>query len=176
MAEQPPQEQGLPEPLAVSTFQYAVPAKTIPGAAAGDSDQAAQQPATSQPATSQGQDATPSTREDPIWISKREVRKAAPRTSGSKKTTYFIEFYLVDNHGYETLAATGEDQGLHLPRSLEPCASCMQCANIQGATHCCHCIQRLNNKYVPGHPGPSPNDFASLHGTPGSSLNIQYKL
>lgn len=61
----------------------------------------------------QGQDATPSTREDPIWISKREVRRTAPRSSGSKKTTYFIEFYLVDNHGYETLAATGEDQGAH---------------------------------------------------------------
>lgn len=78
--------------------------------AAGDSNEAAQA-ATSQAATSQGQDATPSTKEDPIWISKREVRRAAPRTSGSKKTTYFIEFYLVDNHGYETLAATGEDQG-----------------------------------------------------------------
>jgi hypothetical protein len=61
----------------------------------------------------QGQDAMPSTREDPIWISKREVRRTAPRSSGSKKTTYFIEFYLVDNHGYETLAATGEDQGAH---------------------------------------------------------------
>lgn len=72
---------------------------------AGNSNEA------SQAATSQGQDATPSTKEDPIWISKREVRRAAPRTSGSKKTTYFIEFYLVDNHGYETLAATGEDQG-----------------------------------------------------------------
>ena len=61
----------------------------------------------------QGQDAMPSTKEDPIWISKREVRRTAPRSSGSKKTTYFIEFYLVDNHGYETLAATGEDQGAH---------------------------------------------------------------
>ncbi len=120
MAEQPSQEQALPEPLAASSFPDTAPAKTIPGAPAGDSDQAAQQPATSQPATSQGQDATPSTREDPIWISKREVRKAAPRTSGSKKTTYFIEFYLVDNHGYETLAATGEDQGLRLPCSFEP--------------------------------------------------------
>ena len=116
MAEQPPERQGLPEPLAGATSTDATPTKTIPGAGAGDGEQAAQ-PATSQPATSQGQDATPSTREDPIWISKREVRKAAPRTSGSKKTTYFIEFYLVDNHGYETLAATGEDQGLHLSSS-----------------------------------------------------------
>ena len=113
MAEQPPEEPALPEPLAVTSPLDAIPAKTIPGAAAGDSSQAAQ-PTTSQPATSQGQDATPSTKEDPIWISKREVRKAAPRTSGSKKTTYFIEFYLVDNHGYETLAATGEDQGMCL--------------------------------------------------------------
>ena len=63
------------------------------------------------PATSAGHEAAPSAKEDPIWISKREVRRAAPRTSGSKKTTYYIEFFLVDNHGYETLAATGEDQG-----------------------------------------------------------------
>ena len=114
MAEQPFESQGLPEPLAGTASADATPIKTVPGAAAGDGDRQAARPATSQPATSQGQDATPSTREDPIWISKREVRKAAPRTSGSKKTTYFIEFYLVDNHGYETLAATGEDQGLRL--------------------------------------------------------------
>lgn len=108
MAAQPPEEQSIPQPLTDGQ-----PAKTVPegvGGPAADSERPAQ-PAISQPATSQGQDATPSTKEDPIWISKREVRKAAPRTSGSKKTTYFIEFYLVDNHGYETLAATGEDQG-----------------------------------------------------------------
>lgn len=48
--------------------------------------------------------------EDPIYVSKREVRKNAGKGT-SKKSTYFLEFYLVDNHGYETLAATGEDQG-----------------------------------------------------------------
>ncbi|KAK9914836.1 hypothetical protein WJX75_001156 [Coccomyxa subellipsoidea] len=41
---------------------------------------------------------------------KREVRKNAGKGT-SKKSMYFLEFYLVDNHGYETLAATGEDQG-----------------------------------------------------------------
>lgn len=50
------------------------------------------------------------TAEDPIYVSKREVRKNAGKGT-SKKSTYFLEFYLVDNHGYETLAATGEDQG-----------------------------------------------------------------
>ena len=83
--------------------------KTIPeglvGGAAGGTPEA-------NAATSAGHEAAPSTKEDPIWISKREVRRAAPRTSGSKKTTYYIEFFLVDNHGYETLAATGEDQGV----------------------------------------------------------------
>lgn len=49
--------------------------------------------------------------EDPIYVSKREVRKNAGKGT-SKKSTYFLEFYLVDNHGYETLAATGEDQGM----------------------------------------------------------------
>lgn len=135
MADQPPEEPGLPEPLAVTPSPDALPAKTIPGAAAGDSNQAAQ-PATALPATSQGQEPTPSTKEDPIWISKREVRKAAPRTSGSKKTTYFIEFYLVDNHGYETLAATGEDQGLCLTswedyRVMIRCrTSALQCLTV----------------------------------------------
>ncbi len=50
--------------------------------------------------------------DDPIYVSKREVRKNAGKGT-SKKSMYFLEFYLVDNHGYETLAATGEDQGVH---------------------------------------------------------------
>ena len=98
MAEQPAEEQGTPHPMAE---------KTIPAGLVGASGGAPE----SDPAASAGHDAAPSTKEDPIWISKREVRRAAPRTSGSKKTTYYIEFFLVDNHGYETLAATGEDQG-----------------------------------------------------------------
>jgi hypothetical protein len=48
----------------------------------------------------------------PIYVSKREVRKHAGKALG-KKAAYFLEFYLVDNHGYETLAAVGEDQGPH---------------------------------------------------------------
>ena len=50
------------------------------------------------------------TADGPIYVSKREVRKHAGKVMG-KKAAYFLEFYLVDNHGYETLAATGEDQG-----------------------------------------------------------------
>ena len=98
MAEQSAEEQGAPHPMAEKT----IPAGLV-GASGGTMEV--------EPATSAGHEAAPSTKEDPIWISKREVRRAAPRTSGSKKTTYYIEFFLVDNHGYETLAATGEDQG-----------------------------------------------------------------
>ena len=48
--------------------------------------------------------------EGPIYVSKREVRKTVGKVLG-KKTAYYLEFYLIDNHGYETLAAIGEDQG-----------------------------------------------------------------
>ena len=98
MAEQPAGDQGAPHPMAEKT----IPAGLV-GAPGGTPE--------NESATSAGHEAAPSTKADPIWISKREVRRAAPRTSGSKKTTYYIEFFLVDNHGYETLAATGEDQG-----------------------------------------------------------------
>ena len=120
MAEQPAEEQGTAHPMAEKT----VPAGLV-GASVGT-------PENDDPATSAGHDAAPSTKEDPIWISKREVRRAAPRTSGSKKTTYYIEFFLVDNHGYETLAATGEDQGTAscLVRTL-PCRLIRSCLSWQ---------------------------------------------
>lgn len=52
--------------------------------------------------------------EGPIFVSKREVRRTVGKVLG-KKTAYYLEFYLVDNHGYETLAAIGEDQGAPWP-------------------------------------------------------------
>ena len=33
-------------------------------------------------------------------MSKREVRKTVGKVLG-KKTAYYLEFYLIDNHGYE---------------------------------------------------------------------------
>lgn len=61
-------------------------------------------------------ESAPPAPDDPIYVSKREVRKNAGKGT-SKKSMYFLEFYLVDNHGYETLAATGEDQGA-IPTAL----------------------------------------------------------
>ena len=57
--------------------------------------------------------------EGPIYVSKREVRRTVGKVLG-KKTAYYLEFYLVDNHGYETLAAIGEDQGAP-PGRPPPC-------------------------------------------------------
>jgi hypothetical protein len=64
---------------------------------------------------------------DPIYVSKKEVRKNAGKGTG-KKFMYFLEFFLVDNHGYETLAATGEDQG--------GCSDACYCTIACPSLHC----------------------------------------
>jgi hypothetical protein len=66
--------------------------------------------------------------EGPIYVSKREVRRTVGKVLG-KKTAYYLEFYLVDNHGYETLAAIGEDQGARGPVSLS-CAGIHACVTF----------------------------------------------
>ncbi|KAK9811980.1 hypothetical protein WJX73_005245 [Symbiochloris irregularis] len=45
----------------------------------------------------------------PVWVDIREQRIAVPR--GSKKPAYYLQFFLVDAQGQETLAAVGEDSG-----------------------------------------------------------------
>ena len=47
----------------------------------------------------------------PIYVSYREIKGGPPLSRGGKKPSYIKRFYLVDSHGNETLAATGEDQG-----------------------------------------------------------------
>ena len=85
------------------------PPRTVPAPETG-SAAAAEESAVPAP------EAAPPAPDDPIYVSKREVRKNAGKGT-SKKSMYFLEFYLVDNHGYETLAATGEDQGA-IPTAL----------------------------------------------------------
>lgn len=77
-----------------------------PPAAPKAEDNAPQETALKEGAAAAGAGPDP----DPIFVSKREVRKHAGKVTG-KKAVYYLEFFLIDNHGYEVLAATGEDQG-----------------------------------------------------------------
>jgi hypothetical protein len=54
----------------------------------------------------------------PVYVSHREVRRPFSK-GGLKKAAYFLNFYLVDRKGRETLAATGSDQGKGRGRILD---------------------------------------------------------
>lgn len=45
----------------------------------------------------------------PVWVSIREQRLST--TKGSRRQSFYLQFFLVAANGKETLAAVGEDQG-----------------------------------------------------------------
>lgn len=96
-----------------------------PGPAPNTSSAAAEVPAAAEASAPAASAPGASDLDGPIYVSKREVRKNAGKGT-SKKSTYFLEFFLVDNYGYETLAATGEDQGA----TSTPCSFLRRC-NLQ---------------------------------------------